>query len=58
MGLYNTFKHAVNSKLKKSIIVADRFHYTRVVANALDKFRLSLWHNSKNDEKNSFKILN
>lgn len=55
MDLYNTFKHAVNSKLKKSIIVADRFHYTRVVANALDKFRLSLWHNSKNDEKKFFK---
>lgn len=51
MDLYSVFKNAVTSKLKKAIIVADRFHYTRIISKALDELRLELWRNSKGDEK-------
>lgn len=53
--LYNSFKNSVNAKLKNSIIIADRFHYTRIVSNALDSLRIKLWQNSKGDEKKFFK---
>ena len=55
MDLYNTFRNAVKAKLKNAIIVADRFHYTRIVGNALDSFRLELWRNSKGIEKKYLK---
>ena len=55
MDLYDTFRNAVKAKLKKAVIVADRFHYTRIVANALDDFRLNIWRNAKGAEKNILK---
>ncbi len=55
--LYDTFKNAIKAKLKHATIVADRFHYTRIVANALDELRLSIWRNTKGDEKKYFKGL-
>lgn len=55
MDLCDTFRNAVKTKLKYATIVADRFHYTRIVANALDQLRLNLWRNSKGDEKKYFK---
>lgn len=57
MDLYDTFRNAVKAKLKKAIIVADRFHYTRIVSNALDNFRLNLWRNTSGAEKKYFKNL-
>lgn len=57
MDLYDTFRNAIKAKLKNAIIVADRFHYTRVVSNALDDFRLNLWRNSHGAEKKYFKNL-
>lgn len=57
MDLYDTFRNAIKAKLKNAIIVADRFHYTRVVSNALDDFRLNLWRNSHGVEKKYFKNL-
>ena len=57
MDLYDSFRNAIKAKLKNATIVADRFHYTRIVANALDKFRLDLWNNSKGIEKKYFKSL-
>ena len=57
MDLYDTFRNAVKAKLKKATIVADRFHYTRIVANALDSFRLELWRNAKGIEKKYLKNL-
>lgn len=57
MDLYDSFRNAVKAKFKNATIVADRFHYTRIVANALDNFRLDLWHNSKDIEKKYFKNL-
>ena len=57
MDLYAPFKNAVQAKLKKAIIVADRFHYTRIIAQAMDSLRLEIWRNSKGDEKKYLKNL-
>lgn len=57
MDLYSPFKNAVKAKLKKAIIVADRFHYTRIVANAMDELRLTIWRNAKGEEKKYLKNL-
>lgn len=57
MDLYDTFRNVVKAKLKKAVIVADRFHYTRIVANALDDIRLDIWRNTKGVEKKYFKGL-
>ena len=55
MDLYSSFKNAVRDKLKNAKIIADRFHYTRIVSNALDNLRLEIWHNTKGHEKKYFK---
>lgn len=57
MDLYQPFKNAVQTKLKRANIVADRFHYTSIVAKYLDKLRLNLWRNSNDNEKKYFKNL-
>lgn len=57
MDLYSPFKNAVKAKLKNAIIIADRFHYTRIVGNALDSLRIRIWQNSKGNEKKYFKNL-
>lgn len=57
MDLYDTFRNAIKAKLKHATIVADRFHYTRIVGNALDELRLNIWRNSKGIEKKYFKGL-
>ena len=55
MDLYEPFRNAVKAKFKKATIVADRFHYTRIISNALDSYRLQLWHNTKGNEKKYLK---
>lgn len=55
MDLCDSFKNAVKAKLKNAFIIADRFHYTRIVANALDELRLFLWRNAKGDIKTYLK---
>lgn len=55
MDLYDSFRNAVKAKLKNAIIVADRFHYTRIISNALDALRLKIWRNTKGHEKKYFK---
>lgn len=57
MDLYDSFRNAIKAKLKNATIVADRFHYTRIIANALDRFRLDLWNKSKGIEKKYFRGL-
>ena len=57
MDLYSPFRNAVKAKLKNAIIVADRFHYTRIVAQALDSLRLEIWRNAKGVEKKFLKHL-
>lgn len=57
MDLYDTFRNAIKAKLKNAMIVADRFHYTRIVGKALDELRLSIWRNTKGVEKKYFKYL-
>lgn len=55
MDLYSPFRNAVKDKLKHATIVADRFHYTKIVSEALDKLRISLWHNATKDLKKYLK---
>lgn len=57
MDLYAPFKNAVKDKLKRAVIIADRFHYTRIISKALDELRLKIWRNAKNEEKQYFKFL-
>lgn len=57
MDLYLPFKNAVQAKLKKAIIIADRFHYTRIISQALDSLRLEIWRNAKGNEKKYLKNL-
>lgn len=57
MDLYSPFKNAVQAKLKNAVIIADRFHYTRIVAQAMDSFRLFLWRHCKGKEKKYLKNL-
>ncbi len=55
MDLYNPFKKIIKEKFVNAKIIADRFHYTRIVLNALDTRRLNLWKNSKGYERRYFK---
>lgn len=55
MDLYNPFKRIIKEKFINAEIVADRFHYTRIVLNALDTRRLNLWRNAKGVERKYFK---
>lgn len=57
MDLYSPFKKIVKDKFINANIVADRFHYTRIVLNALDELRLNLWRNTKGIERKYFKHL-
>ena len=57
MDLYSPFKKAVQTKLKNDQIVADRFHYTRIVANVMDSLRLEIWRITKGSEKKYLKHL-
>lgn len=57
MDLYDTFRNAVKAKLKYAKIVADRFHYTRIISNALDELRLNIWRNTNCTERKYFKNL-
>lgn len=57
MDLYDSFRNAVKAKLKNASIVADRFHYTRIIAKATDDLRIDLWKNAKGPEKKYLKNL-
>ncbi len=57
MDLYEPFRKAVKAKLKKAEIVADKFHYTRIIAKALDELRLEIWRNAKGKDKKFLKCL-
>lgn len=55
MDLYSPFKRIIKDKFYHSTIVADTFHFTKLVMQALDELRLNLWRNTKNKEKKYFK---
>lgn len=57
MDLYSPFKRVIKDKFYHASIVADTFHFTRIVLNSLDKLRLNLWRNTKGKEKLYFKYL-
>lgn len=57
MDLYSPFKRVIKDKFFHASIVADNFHFTRTVMNALDELRLNLWRNTKGREKLYFKYL-
>ena len=50
-----SFKRVIKDKFYNATIVADNFHFTRIVMNALDQLRLNLWRNTNGKEKNYFK---
>ncbi len=55
MDLYNPLKKIIKEKFINAKIIADKFHYTRIILNALDTRRLNLWRNSKGYERRYFK---
>lgn len=57
MDLYNPFKRIIKDKFPSAIIVADCFHFTRIVSNSLDELRLKIWRDSSGIEKKYFKFL-
>ena len=57
MDLYAPFKRVIKDKFFNASIVADNFHFTRIVMNALDNLRLNLWRNTVGKEKLYFKYL-
>jgi transposase len=57
MDLYSPFKRIIKDKFYHSIIVADTFHFTKIVMQALDELRLNLWRNTQGKEKKYFKYL-
>ena len=57
MDLYSPFKRVIKDKFYNATIVADTFHFTRIVMNALDELRLNLWRNTSGKEKLYFKYL-
>lgn len=57
MDLYAPFRRVIREKFYHATIVADTFHFTRIVMKALDELRLNLWRNTKGVERNYFKHL-
>ena len=51
MHLYDFFRNDVKTKIKRATIIADRFHYTRIVSRAFDELRIQLWRDAKGLEK-------
>ena len=57
MDLYSPFKRIIRDKFYHATIVADTFHFTKLVLQALDELRLNLWRNTQGKEKKYFKNL-
>ena len=57
MDLYSPFKRIIKDKFYHATILADRFHFSRIVMQALDYLRLNLWRNTIAKKKNYFKNL-
>lgn len=57
MDLYSPFKRIIKDKFYHATIVADTFHFTKLVMQSLDELRLNLWRNTKGYEKKYFKNL-
>lgn len=57
MDLYSPFKRIIKDKFYHASIVADTFHFTKLVIQGLDELRLNLWRNTKGKEKKYFKNL-
>lgn len=57
MDMCLSFKRVIQDKFPNAKIVADCFHFTRVVLNCLDELRLNIWRDSKGIDKKYFKGL-
>ena len=57
MGIYSPFKRISKDTFYRATIVADIFHFTKIVLLALDELRLNLWRNTQDKEKTYFKNL-
>ena len=55
MDLYSPFKRVIKDKFYHATIVADNFHFTKLVMHALDDLRINLWKNTKGKERKYFK---
>ena len=57
MDLYSPFKRIIKDTLYHTTIVADNFHFTKLIIQAVDEVRLNIWRNTQGKEKNYFKYL-
>lgn len=57
MDLYTPFRRIIKEKFNHATIVADTFHYTRLIMQGLDELRLNIWRNTKGAERKYFKYL-
>lgn len=55
MDLYSPFRRIIKDKFYHATIVADTFHFTKLVMQGLDEVRLNLWRNTKTKERKYFK---
>lgn len=55
MDLYNPFKRIIKDKFPNAQIVADCFHYTRIVTSVLDKLRIEIQRNMSKEHRSYFK---
>ena len=56
MDMCKLFKRIIKDKFPKAHIIADCFHFTRLVMNSLDELRLNIWRNAKGNDRKYFRI--
>ena len=57
MDLCKSFKRIIKDKFLNATIIADCFHFSRVVENCLDELRIDIWRKSKGAERKYFKFI-
>ena len=57
MDMCKLFKRIIKDKFPKAHIIADCFHFTRLVMNSLDELRLNIWRNAKGNDRKYFRWL-
>ena len=57
MDMCKLFKRIIKDKFPKAHIIADCFHFTRLVMNSLDELRLNIWRTTKGNDRKYFRWL-
>ena len=57
MDMCKLFKRIIKDKFPKAHIIADCFHFTRLVMNSLDELRLNIWRTAKGNDRKYFRWL-